>query len=268
MPKWGESRKLGSKSARAKKGKGTGAFRSGKTGRYVRALNEVPELEVNVRGLGKVRLKNRGDGIFQVFDPRETPAPTSQTRSAGAPKPQQQNVEPIYAHFYLEKTTGLGAVASTKAVIDYLSDLGYGEVKILEVDDGSLWTRFKAWWTGEGGEQARKVSKQKAGEAYRYAEEWAADALVNKQRAEVAAINASSIATILDSISDQNDAIMHLDNFLVIKFHGQLVVKHLSVPEVNALKTHSGILKNPAQAIDLLALIVAGGSIPGESLEE
>lgn len=260
----------------SKKTKAMGSYRSAKSGRYVTpGYGKMPKVvEVKLRGLGKVlTLENRGEGIFEVIEPVVPPrtrsygtlAPKSQTGKATPPTQQPQKVEPLYAHFYLGDTDALQAMTTTKALIDYLADLGYGEVKILEAEQGSLWARFKAWWNSEGGEQAREVSKQKSGEAYQYAEQWAKDAFVNKQMAEVTASNASSIAALIESVADQDDAILHVGNLLVIKQNGKVMAKQLSVPEMYALQTHSGILKDPAKAIETLALVVAGGGMPAVS---
>jgi hypothetical protein len=83
--------------------------------------------------------------------------------------------------------------------------------------------------------------------------------------AEVTASNASSIAALIESVADQDDAILHVGNLLVIKQNGKVMAKQLTVLEMYALQTHGGILKDPAKAVETLALVVAGGGLPAVS---
>ena len=272
MPKWGSVRK-NAVASKGKKSNAAGSFRSAKTGRYVRTVKDIPKLEIRLRGLGKVTLQNQGNGTFEVVEPVRVPVTDYevvqrrlQEKNAATKKPQPaQKVEPVYAHFYLNEADGLKALTVTKALIDYLSYLGYGSVKILEAEQGSLWAKFIAWWNSDGGDQARQIGKKKAKEGYQYAEQWAKDSTVNKQMADVTATNVSSIAALLESVADQDDAVLHVGNLLIIKHNGKVIAKDLSVPEMVALQRYSGILKDPGTVIQMLALVVAGGSVPETS---
>jgi hypothetical protein len=275
MPKWGSVRKNVTGSKGKKKSNASGTYRSAKTGRYVRTVKDIPDVTIKVKGLGRVTLKNQGNGTFEVAEPVQVPVTDYeavqrglQERNAAAHTPKPQKIEPIYAHFYLKEADGLKALTATKAMIDYLSELGFGIVKILEAEQGSVWAKFIAWWNSEGGEQAREVGKKKAKEGYRYAEQWAKDTTVNKQMADVTAANASSIAALLEAVADQDEAVLHVGNLLVIKNNGKVIAKDLSVPEMVALQKHSGILKDPANAIQMLALVVAGGAASAPSAIE
>lgn len=274
MPTGGKKRRGLGHTIAAKSKKTSAASKSAKTGRFVQESSALPNLEVKLGGRGKLVLKNQGNGTFQVVEhivPSRTrnfgkvdPA-AQRARNEAAHRPQPQKIEPVYAHFYLQEADGLKALTVTKAMIDYLSDLGYGAVKILEAEQGSLWASIVAYWNGEGGDQARQFGKQKAKEGYQYAEQWAKDATVNKQMAEVTSTNASSIAALLESVADQDEAILHVGNLLVVKNNGKVIAKDLTVPEMMALQKHSGILKDPATVIQMLALVVAGGSVPERS---
>lgn len=266
----------------AKKNPGTSAGKAGKNARGTKGALPLPSgdggyVTVPIRIGGnplpatrRVEVKRGIDGNLEPMG-LDLPAPRLMRRlldsilggksTPSTPEDEEQEVEPIYAHFYLSEADGLKAVTVAKAFIDYLSYLGYGEVKILEAKQGSLWTRIVAFWNGEDGERAREIGGQKLTEGYQYAEQWAKDAFVNTPMADVTAKNANSVAMLLDSIKDQDDAILHVGNLLVLKVAGKVVVKDLSVPEMAALQKHSGILQDPKTALETLALVVSGGGM-------
>lgn len=89
------------------------------------------------------------------------------------------------------------------------------------------------------------------------------DATVNEQRAEVTAINARSIAGLIDSIRDEDEAAIRLDEMLILRYLGsdgrrRTMVHKLSVPEMQILEKHRAMLDNPASAIQNLALLMYG----------
>lgn len=223
----------------------------------IRRYSSREQLEVKVRHeKRRLVLQNVGEGLFKITDVI--------TLHGGSNK-ELINYAPGSAHVYLSGNDGLQALKATKEVINYFDWLGYSSVRLLETERGSWWIRFKAYWSGEESQQVRAASKEKANEAYQYAEQWAKDAFVNRQQAEVAAVNVGNIVHLMATIDAEEEAVYHLENLLIIKYmepggRARKIVRQLNKLEQRALESNSGILREPKNTIADLALLVSGGS--------
>jgi hypothetical protein len=168
--------------------------------------------------------------------------------------------EPVTVRVYLDTDDAVTTVKVIKAINDVLASAGYGKTKIENVEKGSIRLRIKAWLDGEDGQKAQQVAKHKLGEAASYAEQWAKDATVNKQRAEVSAINAQTAQTLMDSVKDIDNIALQMDEWLIIKYvdasgksHGS--VRKLTVVELQLIERNPGLLNEPHKVLENLALL-------------
>lgn len=167
---------------------------------------------------------------------------------------------PVTVRVYLDTDDAVTAVKVIKAINDVLATAGYGKTKIENVEKGSIRLRIKAWLDGDDGQKAQHVAKQKLGEAASYAEQWAKDATVNKQRAEVSAINAQTAQTLMDSVKDIDNIALQMDEWLIVKYvdasgksHGS--VRKLTVVELQLIERNPGLLNEPHKVLENLALL-------------
>ncbi|MDQ0618062.1 hypothetical protein [Arthrobacter globiformis] len=176
---------------------------------------------------------------------------------------KQPEAQPITVRIYLDTDDAVATIKVIKAVADVLQGAGYGKTKIENVEKGSIRIRIRAWLDGDDGHKAQQVAKQKLGEAATYAEQWAKDATVNKQRAEVSAINAQTAQTLMESVKDVDNIALQMDEWLIVKYvdatgntHGS--VRKLTVVELQLIERNPGLLNEPAKVLKNLAMLTYG----------
>ncbi|WP_091325401.1 hypothetical protein [Arthrobacter sp. cf158] len=152
------------------------------------------------------------------------------------------------------------AFKAIQALEVVLADAGYGRTKIENVDRGSLRLRLKAWLDGDDGQIAQQAAKNKLGEAAVIADRWAKDFTVNKQRAEISAINANTAYQLMESVKDVENVALQMDEWLIVKYKdakGEPIcsVRKLTVTELSVLDRSPGILNNPSKTLDNLSLL-------------
>lgn len=217
--------------------------KSAKTGRFV----------ATSKGKGPL-----DDGVTEIV---VNPRPTMASRFRNAIKQQERKpAPPVTVRVYLDTDDAVTAVKVIKAVNDVLASAGYGKTKIENVEKGSIRLRIKAWLDGDDGQKAQQVAKQKLGETVGYAEQWAKDATVNKQRAEVSAINAQTAQTLMDSVKDIDNIALQMDEWLIVKYvdasgksHGS--VRKLTVLDMQLIERNPGLLNEPHKVLENLALL-------------
>ncbi len=167
---------------------------------------------------------------------------------------------PITVRVYLDTDDAVKTVKVIKAVDDVLANAGYGKTTIENVEAGSVRLRIKAWLDGEDGQKAQQVGKQKLGEAAGYMEQWAKDATVNKQRAEISAINAQTAQALVESVKDIDNIALQMDEWLIVKYldaggKSNASVRKLTVIELQLIERSPGLLNEPAKVLENLSML-------------
>jgi hypothetical protein len=167
---------------------------------------------------------------------------------------------PITVRVYLDTDDAVKTVKVIKAVDDVLATAGYGKIKIENVEKGSVRLRIKAWLDGEDGQKAQQVGKQKLGEAAGYMEQWAKDATVNMQRAEISAINAQTAQALIESVKDIDNIALQMDEWLIVKYvdasgESNASVRKLTVVELQLIERSPGLLNEPAKVLENLSML-------------
>lgn len=163
---------------------------------------------------------------------------------------------PVTVHIYLDTDDAVTSIRVIMAMGDVLESAGYGRIRIESVESGSIRLRIKGWLEGNDGQKA----KQKLEEAASYAEQWTKDVTVNKQRAEVSAINAHTAHTLMQSVKDIDNVAMQIDEWLLIKHKdvagdSQCSVRKLTVFEMQMIERTPSVLNNPSRVLENLALL-------------
>jgi hypothetical protein len=171
-----------------------------------------------------------------------------------------QEASPITVRVYLDTDDAVTSLRVVKALGEVLESAGYGKTKIEGVEKGSVRLRLKAWLDGPDGQAAQQGAKNKLGEAASYAEQWAKDATVNKQRAEISSINAKTNQTLMESVKDVDNAALQMDEWLIVKFtdaqgNVNVLTRKLSVTEMMLVDRNPAILNKPSEVLDKLTLL-------------
>lgn len=133
--------------------------------------------------------------------------------------------------------------------------IGYGDFTLIDERFGSIFKRWK-------GTVKRGVTSDQVKEAIAAVEDRIRIELIEKSRAEVDAINANSVATVLSSLENTPSAATRIGGLLIIKYpdaNGDPVVlsRNLSPREIRALERYPGIQAEPRRTLQLLATVVA-----------
>ena len=217
---------------------------SSKTGRFV---SQSQGRRVNV-----------SDEMMELIEVR----PNLVNRVSSALKKQQARkpAPPVTVRVYLDTDDAVTTVKVIQALNNVLASAGYGKTKIENVEKGSVRLRIKAWLDGEDGQKAQQVGKQKLGEAAGYMEQWAKDATVNKQRAEISAINAQTAQALIESVKDIDNIALQMDEWLIVKYmdasgKSNASVRKLTVTELQLIERSPGLLNEPAKVLENLSML-------------
>lgn len=200
---------------------------------------------------------NASDEMIELIEVR----PGLVTRVSSALKQQARKpAPPVTVRVYLDTDDAFTTVKVIKAINDVLESAGYGKTKIENVEKGSIRLRIKAWLDGEDGQKAQQVGKQKLGEAAGYMEQWAKDATVNKQRAEISAINAQTAQALIESVKDIDNIALQMDEWLIVKYmdasgKSNASVRKLTVVELQLIERSPGLLNEPAKVLENLSML-------------
>ena len=226
----------------AKSGKGKTVSRSAKSGRYVTAsygkLNPTSTIKEGA---------TRRPGVVTRI---------SNVLSGG----KQSQAEPIVVRIYLDTDDAFTALKVVQGVADVLEEAGYGKTKIDQVEQGSIKLRLRAWLDSDTGQKAQRVGKEKMSEAAGYMEQYAKDATVNKQRAEISALNSQTAKNLMEALKDVNNGALQMDEWLVVKTTdaqgtANMSVRKLSITELLIVSRTPGILSDPKTVLEKLSLL-------------
>ncbi|MDQ1053125.1 hypothetical protein QE394_001053 [Arthrobacter sp. SORGH_AS 212] len=202
--------------------------------------------------------KNPTSGAYEIVNvpPGVARSLIHKALKGKAPRP----APPVTVRVYLDTDDAVTSVKVIKAITDVLASAGYGKSKIENVEKGSVRLRIKAWLDGEDGQKAQQVGKQKLGEAAGYMEQWAKDATVNKQRAEISAINAQTAQALIESVKDIGNIALQMDEWLIVKYmdasgKSNASVRKLTVVELQLIERSPGLLNEPAKVLENLSML-------------
>jgi hypothetical protein len=238
---------VGKKAYRIAKSGSSGRFVSKSVGKENPASTETNTMKIVTPGAQVLTVAAAGRMIQSLRD---------QLAHMAKPHP----TEPITVRVYLDTDDAVKTVKVIKAVDDVLASAGYGKLKIENVEAGSVRLRIKAWLDGEDGQKAQQVGKQKLGEAAGYMEQWAKDATVNKQRAEISAINAQTAQALIESVKDIDNIALQMDEWLIVKYvdasgTSNASVRKLTVTELQLVERSPGLLNEPAKVLENLSML-------------
>ncbi|MGF9648912.1 hypothetical protein AAIH32_13105 [Pseudarthrobacter oxydans] len=172
---------------------------------------------------------------------------------------RMRQVRPLSVRFYADGDDAVTAMELYMAVQNFLVEVGYGKIKLVSVERGSIFTDIKAWLDGEDGKDAKAKAASKLGDLGNAGEQWARDLTVNKARAEVAATNATTTATLLKAAEPYDNIAMHVDDYLVLKYerpNGKVVatVRKLTVKQLRCIEDNPALLTDPSSVLENLNL--------------
>jgi hypothetical protein len=148
------------------------------------------------------------------------------------------------------------AVARVEGACFALSGLlGYDGFELIEYHRASIWERLR----GKTNEAASSdVVRRHASEI----DQALSNLIVGKQQVEVDGQAAEVIATLTASVSDVANACIRAGSVMLVKFtppgsdQASLLIRSLSPLELRALEQNPGIQRDPASAIEMLAVTV------------
>jgi hypothetical protein len=222
---------------------GKGVYRIAGTGRYV-----------------TVKYGNKNP-TTTVKEPKITnPGLVSRLLTNAINRDKQAQTTPITVRIYLDTDDAFTALKVVQGVTDVLEEAGYGKFKIDNVDQGSIKLRIRAWLDSDTGQKAQRVGKEKLSETAGYMEQYAKDATVNKQRAEISAINSQTARNLIDGLENVNNGAMQMDEWLVVKTTdaqgvSSVAVRKLSITEMVIVNRSPGILTDPKTVFEKLTLL-------------
>lgn len=227
---------------KGKSGKSRPTYRTAGTGRYVTVVH------------GK---KNPKTTVKEVAAPRPNLVSRISNALSGS-KPTK--TEPITIRIYLDTDDAFTTLKVVQGVNAVLEEAGYGKTKIDQVKHGSIKLRIRAWLDSDNGQKAQRVGKEKMGEAAGYMEQYAKDVTVNKQRAEISALNSQTAKNLIDSLQNVSNGALQMDEWLVVKTtdaqgSANMSVRKLSITELLIVSRSPGILSDPKTVLEKLTLL-------------
>lgn len=227
---------------KGKPGKSRSTYRAAGAGKYVTVVH------------GK---KNPKTTVKDVAAPRPNLVSRISNALYGG-KPTQ--AEPITVRIYLDTDDAFTALRVVKCVNEVLEEAGYGKTKIDQVQHGSIKLRIRAWLDSDTGQKAQRVGKEKMSEAAGYMEQYAKDVTVNKQRAEISALNSQTAKNLMDALKDVSNGALQMDEWLLVKTtdaqgNANISVRKLSITELLIVSRSPGILSDPKTVLEKLTLL-------------
>jgi hypothetical protein len=173
-----------------------------------------------------------------------------------APPPPTTDVV-IYLDEYSKDQLG----EITERAFALADSLGYSDFELVETEEGSIWNVFK-------GKIKDGVSSDYVQQKMQEIDQRLSLEMLGKAQAEVDAIRTDNTAALIAAVAEIPNAVVRAGGVLLIKYVDPttgdpvLLTRDLSVRELRALERNPGIQRDPAHALELLALAVQDSPDP------